>query len=154
MVKYHYQDKGGLCDSMKSSTGIYHAVLGAASSKWLFCERSDYKKFMEITKMYKTSNEIKLLGYSLSPLVIHLILHDKKGRLTMFIKEVKDTYSIHYQHLYSEGRVFHHVDKVKPVESYDAFVNLYRYIHKQGMNSLARFKAYEKQKKDAYLAGD
>lgn len=140
--------------TIKSSTGIYHVVLGAASSKGLFCERKDYKKFMDVVRMYKASHGIKLLGYSLSPLVTHLILHDRGGHLLMFLREIKSTYSVHYQHCYFEKRVFHHVDKVRSVESYDAFVNLYRYIHKQGLNSLIRFKGYEDRKKDEYLDGD
>jgi hypothetical protein len=39
------------------------------------------------------------------------------------------------------------------VESYAAFINLYRYIHKIGVNSLKRFVQYDVKSRDTYLDG-
>ncbi len=138
----------------KSSTGIYHIVLGSVSEIGIFNERSDYKKFMETMKLYKTSLKVKILGYSLSPLVVHLVLHDKNDNLSEFISRVEETYSVYYQRKRFVNRVFHHSIKIKAIESYEAFVNIYKYIHKVGENSFKRFQIYDNHKKDEYLDGD
>ena len=138
----------------KSSTCIYHVVLGSTSQIGIFKERSDYKKFMDVMRLYKASLNIKVLGYSLSPLIVHLILHDRNRNLYKFISSVQETYLVYFQKKYFVKSVFHHTVKAKPVESYDSFVNLYKYIHKMGENSYKRFQMYDSIKKDEYIDGD
>lgn len=123
-----------------SSTGIYHVVLGNVSSRGIFCDRADYKKFMELVKLYKAPHHIRLLGYALTPEIVHLALRDKRGQLDRFIAEIKETYRIYYTHKYPERSVFHQQVKVRAVETYEGFINLYRYIHQKGINSLPRFQ--------------
>ena len=138
----------------KSSTGIYHVVLGAINEGGVFRKRDDYKKFMEIVRIYKESLGIRLLGYSLTPLVVHLVVRDKKSKLMEFLNLIIETYTAYYSKQYFLKDVFHNQKKIKAIDDYETFKNIYKYIHKFGENSLKRFQIYDFDKKDLFLDGD
>ncbi|MEA3422788.1 MAG: hypothetical protein U9Q80_03140 [Bacillota bacterium] len=138
----------------KSSTGIYHVVLGAINEGGVFRKRNDYKKFMEIVKMYKESLGIRLLGYSLTPLVVHLVVRDNRNKVMEFLDLVIETYTAYCSKEHFMKDVFHSQKKIKAIENYKTFKNTFKYIHKFGENSLKRFQIYDFDKKDEFLDGD
>lgn len=134
-----------------SSTGIYHMVFGAVGSKGLFLDREDYKEFMKILRLYKDHLGVKLLGYALTPRVVHLVIQCEGGGPEAFAAVVKRTYSDYYYRRYFSRELFHHQSRIRAVTFYRDFMELYRYLHKQGINSLKRFERYGAEKKDPYL---
>ncbi|MBN2260137.1 MAG: hypothetical protein JW702_06315 [Clostridiales bacterium] len=137
-----------------STTGIYHIVLGTRIEDGVFKEREDYKRMMEIIKLYKESFGVKLLGYSFTPLLVHLIVNDKKGNLGEFIHLIVETYTAYFYKAYFISEIFHNKIKVKSIDSYEVFTDTYKYIHKMGENSLKRFQIYDFKNKDIYLDAD
>ncbi|OPL08063.1 MAG: hypothetical protein AVO33_02170 [delta proteobacterium ML8_F1] len=134
-----------------SSTGIYHLVLGAVKPKQLFLAREDYKELMKILKLYKERMGVKLLGYAFTPQVIHLVVQWEGNDPREFAAMIKRTYGDYVFRRYASREVFHHQCRIEPVEFYRDFVELYKYLHKRGINSLKRFERYEENKRDPYL---
>jgi len=137
-----------------SNTGIYHIVLGTASEGGVFFDKSDYREFMDIVRVYKDFNNIKLFGYSLTPLVIHLVIYNRSNEIEEFLHNIIDTYSIYINKKYLKDKIFHRNVKVKAIERYESFLNIFKHMHKTGQNSLKRFENYNFSKKDMYLNAD
>ena len=144
MITFKHE-KGEMKMKENNQTGLFHAVISTSGLEAFKC-REDYLKFFDILKLYKARMNMKIIAYSLGDTLVHLIVHDKEGVFTSFIKRIKDTYGFYYEGKYDTEKLFVDKTKIRQVDRFDQFENSLRYIHSKGKNSLEEYKSYSSGK--------
>lgn len=105
-----------------SESGMYHVLL--RSKEKIFFSKADYIKFIEIMKDC-FSEYGGLLGYCLMDNHIHMVIMDKKGKLSTIIRIMTTKYS-----RYKQESVFYDRFKCESIESDEDLAHLMYFLAK------------------------
>lgn len=122
-----------------SRSGVYHVMLRGNNKQMIFEYENDYLKFQQL--LYQKSHPIDsdgsplspcclLYAYCLMPNHIHLLIQEKEECLSEVIKSVATSYAQYYNLRYEHcGHLFQGRFRSEPVDDWDYFETLLRYIH-------------------------
>jgi len=122
-----------------SVSSIYHVMLRGINKQVIFESNDDYWKFIRL--MYRLIHPIDETGYPLSPHCgiyayclmsnhVHLLIKDIDNSLASTIKGMTIPYAQYFNKKYDRvGHFFQDRFKSEPVNDWDYFVTLLRYIH-------------------------
>ena len=113
-----------------SITGIYHVVIKGTNSQLLFEERKDYLKYLDILEYQKSKCDFEIYAYCLMSNHVHLLIQTASTPLASIFEKINTTYSCWFNMKYQrsgpllDGRYYS-----EPVNDYDYFACVLRYIH-------------------------
>ena len=122
-----------------SGSGVYHVMLRGINKETIFESRDDYWKFIKLMDRLchprdETDRPIDphccIYAYCLMPNHVHLLIRDFDGSLANSIKSLSIPYAQYYNVKYERvGHFFQDRFKSEPVNDWEYFVTLLRYIH-------------------------
>ena len=122
-----------------SDTGVYHVMLRGINHQIIFEYQNDYLKLLQLLhqKCYPKDSDGKAMpaccviyAYCLMPNHIHLLIQEKEERISDTIKSVGIAYAQYYNNKYDHsGHLFQDRFRSEPVNDWEYFVTLLRYIH-------------------------
>lgn len=106
---------------IKSSTGIYHALIRANAYVRLFRDQEDREFYTRILKDLEEKGSCDICAFSLYETHVHLLVKEKADTISTVIKRISSTYSYYYNVKYEHyGPIYLDRFKSEPVET-DAF---------------------------------
>lgn len=122
-----------------SGTGVYHVMLRGINKQNIFESRDDYWKFIRLMDRLchprdETDRPIPahccIYAYCLMPNHVHLLIRDYDGTLANSVKSLSIPYAQYYNVKYERvGHFFQDRFRSEPVNDWEYFVTLLRYIH-------------------------
>ena len=122
-----------------SGTGVYHVMLRGINKQEIFQSKVDYWKFIKLMDRLchprdETDHPVPphccLYAYCLMPNHVHLLFKDYDGSLAESIKSLTIPYAQYYNNKYNRvGHFFQDRFRSEPVNDWEYFVTLLRYIH-------------------------
>lgn len=122
-----------------SDTGVYHVMMRGINKQIIFECPNDYLKFLQL--LYQKCHPQDLNGnpttpccvlyaYCLMPNHIHLLIQEKDEIISETIKCIAISYAQYYNYKYDHsGHLFQDRFRSEPVNNWEYFVTLLRYIH-------------------------
>ena len=122
-----------------SCSGVYHVMLRGNNKQVIFEYENDYQRFRQL--LYQKCHPKDANGgpmapccviysYCLMPNHIHLLIQEKDECVSDVIKSVATSYAQYYNLRYEHcGHLFQGRFRSEPVDDWDYFVTLLRYIH-------------------------
>ena len=122
-----------------SCSGVYHVMLRGNNKQVIFEYENDYLRFQQL--MYQKCNPKDVVGnpmppccviyaYCLMPNHIHLLIQEKEECISDVIRSVATSYAQYYNLRYEHyGHLFQGRFRSEPVDDFEYFVTLLRYIH-------------------------
>ncbi len=122
-----------------SCSGVYHVMLRGNNKQVIFEYQDDYLKFQQL--LYQKCHPLDsdgnpltpccvLYAYCLMPNHIHLLIQEKEECVSEVIKSLATSYAQYYNVKYEHsGHLFQGRFRSEPVDDWDYFVTLLRYIH-------------------------
>lgn len=124
---------------LASETCIYHVMLRGINKQVIFESDNDFWKFIRLLDRlcHPCDNDgnpeqthCLLFAYCLMPNHVHLLIKDLDGSLSSSIKSLTISCAQHYNKKYNRvGHLFQDRFRSEPVNDWDYFVTLLRYIH-------------------------
>lgn len=124
----------------KSDFGFYHVIIRGVNRQQIFECDTDYRKFVRILKK-QTLSRLDLKGNYLEPHCaiyayclmgnhVHLLVKELDEKIGNTIKRISSAYVYYFNHKYKRvGHLFQERFKSQPVNDWDYFLTLVRYIH-------------------------
>ena len=122
-----------------SDTGVYHVMLRGNNKQVIFESQKDYLKFQQLLfqKSHPQDSDHKPLppcwityAYCLMPNHVHLLVLEKEEKLSDTVHSLAISYAQYYNIKYEHtGHLFQGRFRSEPVNDWDYFVTLLRYIH-------------------------
>ena len=122
-----------------SDSGVYHVMLRGNNKQDIFEYQNDYLKFQDLLyqKCHPQDFNHKPLppccivyAYCLMPNHVHLLIQEKGERISDCIKSIAISYAQYYNIKYEHsGHLFQGRFRSEPVNNWDYFLTLLRYIH-------------------------
>ncbi len=122
-----------------SDTGVYHVMLRGINHQIIFETSNDYLKLLQLLhqKCYPKDSDGKAMpaccavyAYCLMPNHIHLLIQEKDEKISDTIKSIGIAYAQYYNIKYDHsGHLFQDRFRSEPVNDWEYFVTLLRYIH-------------------------
>ena len=122
-----------------SDTGVYHVMMRGINHQIIFEYQNDYLKFLELLhqKCYPKAPDREsmppccvIYAYCLMPNHVHLLIQEKDEKISDTIKSVGIAYAQYYNIKYDHsGHLFQDRFRSEPVNDWEYFVTLLRYIH-------------------------
>ena len=132
-------DRSVLHTRKKSNSGMYHVMLRGNNKQVIFESEKDYLKFQQLLyqKCHPQDSDHSplppccvLFAYCLMPNHVHLLIQEKKETVSDVIKSVALSFAQYYNIKYGHsGHLFQSRFRSEPVDDWDYFVTLLRYIH-------------------------
>lgn len=122
----------------RSSIQVYHVMLRGINKQQIFDSADDYQYFVRILQRQcgiGSEHEVAdrhfyVYAYCLMGNHIHLLVKEKDEPIGDVIKRLSSAYVFYYNHKYGRiGHLFQERFKSQPVEDWDYFMTLLRYIH-------------------------
>lgn len=122
-----------------SESGVYHVMLRGNNKQDIFEYQNDYLKFQEL--LYQKCHPKDCNGdpltpccivyaYCLMPNHVHLLIREKEESISECIKSIAISYAQYYNIKYEHsGHLFQGRFRSEPVNNWDYFLTLLRYIH-------------------------
>lgn len=138
-----------------SDTGVYHVMLRGINHQIIFESHNDYLKLLQLLhqKCYPKDSDRKAMpaccviyAYCLMPNHIHLLIQEKEEKISDTIKSIGISYAQYYNIKYEHsGHLFQDRFRSEPVNNWEYFVTLLRYIHQNPVTGgiVHRIKDYE-----------
>ncbi|KAB2951640.1 transposase [Heliorestis acidaminivorans] len=121
---------------VKSSTGIYHAMLRGINRQIIFEDNEDYEKILQIIQVCKEKSGFELYGYCLMSNHIHLLIKEAQEDLGLIFKRIGSRYVKWYNQKYERtGHLFQDRFKSEVVETENYFLTVLRYIHQNPLKA-------------------
>lgn len=109
---------------------MYHITSRGNKRREIFCDDSDYEKFLKIINNGTDFFKVEVMAYCLMPNHFHFLLRTKKGNLSRFMQWVNVSYTRYFNHKYKRaGHLMQGRYKSIIVGSEEYFLVLSRYIH-------------------------
>ena len=122
-----------------SNSGVYHVMLRGNNKQTIFESQKDYLKFQQLLfqKCHPQDQDHNPLppccviyAYCLMPNHVHLLILEKENKISDVIKWISISYAQYYNIKYEHsGHLFQGRFRSEPVDDWDYFVTLLRYIH-------------------------
>lgn len=122
-----------------SSTGVYHVMLRGNNKQSIFETSDDYVRFLLLLdqKRHPMDSDHSPMppccvfyAYCLMPNHVHLLIQEKNERISDIIKSISVAYTQYYNIKYEHsGHLFQGRFGSEPVNDWEYFVTLLRYIH-------------------------
>lgn len=122
-----------------SCSGVYHVMLRGNNKQVIFENENDYLKFQQL--LYQKCHPVDMDGdpmppscviyaYCLMPNHVHLLIQEKDEYVSDVIKSIGTSYAQYYNLKYGHsGHLFQGRFRSEPVDDWDYFLILLRYIH-------------------------
>ena len=132
---------------VQTSTNVYHAILRGVNKQQIFEDEDDYRRFLDILRA-QTVPEVnlatgeakphcRLYAYCLMGNHVHLLMQEVSETVGETMKRIASSYVYYYNHRYGRiGHLFQERFKSQPVNDWDYFVTLLRYIHQNPTKGL------------------
>lgn len=126
----------------KSASNIYHVVIRGADRQIIFEEERDYKKYIELLRLYSLELHFDIYAYCLMSNHIHLLIHTPECSTESIFRHLSTHYAVWFNMKYSRtGHVQQGRYHSEPIEDEEYFLTVMRYIHqnptKAGLESQA-----------------
>lgn len=122
-----------------SCSGVYHVMMRGNNKQVIFEYQNDYLKFQQL--LYQKCHPLDADGdprppccviyaYCLMPNHIHLLIREKDECVSEVIKSIAISYTQYYNLKYEHsGHLFQGRFRSEPVDDWDYYLTLLRYIH-------------------------
>ncbi len=120
---------------IKSSTGIYHAVL--RGQKNLFFDSNDYLEFIGVLKRYFQNTDSQLYAYSLEKNKVHLVFYTP-GDISDVMKPLCTSYARYVNRTHNKnGKLFYDRYMSEPIEDTDILEKAICFVneHKKALHT-------------------
>ncbi len=125
---------------VQTSPGVYHAILRGVNKQQIFEDDEDYTRFLDILQLQTTPEvnpttgvakpHCRIYAYCLMGNHVHLLMQEVGETFSETMKRIASSYVYHYNHKYGRiGHLFQERFKSQPVNDWEYFVTLLRYIH-------------------------
>lgn len=143
-----------------SSTGVYHVILRGVNKQQIFECSADYERFITTLRVQtQEENRCVIYAYCLMGNHVHLLIQEKNETLGETMKRIASSYVYYYNHKYDRvGHLFQERFKSQPVENWEYFLTLLRYIHQNPLKPYlvkklinypwCSWKEYDQQEQD------
>lgn len=112
-----------------SESGYYHLILRGNGKQIVFEEKSDYAHFLHLLKKNGQECKVAINAFCLMENHVHLLVCDREGNLSAFMKNLAGNYAIWFNKKYSRiGHLFQGRYRSKVIESEDTLCTVFRYI--------------------------
>ena len=113
----------------KSITGFYHIMVRGVGKQIIFEEANDYFFYLKMLEKYSLETEIEICAYCLMDNHVHLLVHDEKDNLALFMKKLGVVYAIYYNTKYERnGHLFQDRYKSKAINDERYLLIVFSYI--------------------------
>ena len=141
----------------KSETGIYHVIVRGIGQQDIFHEEGDFQRYLETAKKLSMESGVGILGYCLMNNLVHLLLREDYGDISVFMKRLGVSYAYWYNWKYERtGHVFQDRFKSECVEEDSYLLTVIRYIHQNPVKAsmISKPEDYEWSSCGAYYKVD
>ncbi len=112
-----------------SFSGYLHVCARGSRRQMLFEDSADHSFYLSMLEKYSSETEITINAYCLMNNHIHILLQDKKGRISLLMKKLGVSYAGYYNKKYDgAGHVFQDRFQSEAVEVDQYLLTVYRYI--------------------------
>ncbi|MDO5132719.1 MAG: transposase [Eubacteriales bacterium] len=112
-----------------SESGYLHVIQRGIGKQLLFETPEDYKYYLRLLECRSREKEVAVCTYCLMENHTHLLLFDKKGKITELMKTIGISYSYYFNQKYERvGHLFQDRYRSEPVESDTSLMRVTRYI--------------------------
>lgn len=127
----------------KSETGVYHVILRGINRQTIFIDDEDRRYFLSILAHFIKVSGCELYAYCLMSNHIHLQIQEGLEPLGTTVKRITSKYVLWYNRKHERcGHLFQERFKSEPIETFEYFITVVRYIHQNPQ------KAYLQDKLD------
>ncbi len=112
-----------------SENGYQHIIIRGIGKQILFEDDWDYKYFLNLMQRFSDETDVKICAYCLMDNHVHMLIHDKNEKVSLFMKKLGVAYAGFFNHKYERtGHLFQ--DRFKSEIVYDDFyfMTVLRYI--------------------------
>lgn len=124
----------------KAVSGIYHVCMRGINHQCIFEDEEDYYRFIStlqyVKQQYRKNGEhdkdlYTLYAYCLMSNHVHLLIREWDDPIGDIIRKIADSYSYYFNQKYGrDGHFFKDRFRSEPVENFNYFLTLLRYIHR------------------------
>ena len=117
-----------------SSTGIYHVMLRGINKQDIFLDRNDFDSFLRA--MRDEQNDCTYYAYCILHNHVHLLIREGSTSISQIMKAIEDRFVYIYNRKYERvGHLFQGRFLSEPVNDFQYFYTLLRYIHRNPVKS-------------------
>ena len=114
----------------KSESGFHHVVTKGDGSQVVFESDKDRKRYLGDLADSLNDHRVKLHAYCLMSNHVHLLIQDKDGNISSFMKQLNERYAMYFREVTGRvGHVFQRPFWSEPVDTDERFLCTVRYIH-------------------------
>ena len=112
-----------------SETGYMHIYTRGNGKQILFEDRNDYIYYLELLRRLSHETNVSICAFCLMENHTHLLIHDKNGHISQFMKILNMTYTMYFNRKYKKtGHLFDGRFKSVPIESEEYLLTVFRYV--------------------------
>ncbi len=128
-----------------SEIKVYHVIIRGINKQNIFLDDKDKTKFLKILIETKEKYEYEIYAYCLMSNHIHIVIYDKKNKLSTIMQSIEISYSLYFNKKYNRiGHLFQNRFLSKKVEDRNYFMQVCRYIHKNPLKAgIAKTEEYK-----------
>lgn len=111
---------------------ICHVTARGDNRESVFRDNSDYQRYLQLLREYKTKWSFRLFCYALMPNHVHLLLQTSQGgSLSQILHDIQSKYSKYFNHRHERiGHVFQGRYHASIIEKESYLLTASRYIHR------------------------
>jgi len=121
----------------KAASGVYHVMLRGINHQRIFEDDKDYERFLEtlvyVVQQYKSEHDkicCRFFAYCLMDNHVHLLMQEIDEELSKTMQRIEISYAYFCNQKYGrDGHFFRGRFRSEPVNDFDYFLTLLRYIH-------------------------
>ena len=112
-----------------SDSGYYHVIARGNGKQLVFEESDDYRFYLNRLEKYSGETGVSVCAYCLMDNHVHLLLHDRTGDITQFMKKLNGSYAQFFNWKYKRsGHLFQDRYRSEPIEDDSYFLSVLHYI--------------------------
>ena len=109
---------------------LYHVICRGNNREWIFKEKTEKTKYLEIIKHYKKKLQFKLYAYCIMDNHVHLLIEVNHIPLSKIMQGIQQVFTQHYNKKYQRtGHVFEQRYKAIHCDKDQYLLGLINYIH-------------------------
>ena len=138
----------------ESSTGYYHIMNRGINGLYLFNDKFEKEKLLNIMVEEKENIELKIVAYCIMDNHFHFLIKAEKENLMMYMKKIGIRYAMYYNRKEKRrGSVFQDRFKSEVIEDEEYLLSAIRYIHNNPVkaNMVEDFTKYNWSSANQYI---
>lgn len=115
--------------TVRVKTQYLHLIVRGIGKQILFEDDADRWKYLNLLQRFRDEVGLTIIAYCLMENHVHLMVYDKDGNVSLFMKKIGVCYAQYFNHKYERsGHLFQDRYKSEPIVDEMYYLTVFRYI--------------------------